>query len=120
MKVVIFGLLFILISCGKINNSQQSDQTQDQQQDLMQISQSCNCNDQEELLCGNDNITYYNQCYLNCFNKSVSKQGACTYNNSTFCTTLYDPVCGFNGITYSNSCVAGLEDVNSYSKGSCR
>ena len=61
-------------------------------------------------VCGNDAITYGNQCELDaatCMNESIQlhHEGSCEEKEcSEMCPFNYDPVCGSDGITYGNKC----------------
>ncbi|KAJ3105965.1 hypothetical protein HDU96_008378 [Phlyctochytrium bullatum] len=63
-------------------------------------------------VCGNNNITYANQCELQaaaCTNNlttlKVASQGECKKQCVTACQEIYKPVCGTDKVTYANQCV---------------
>ncbi|RHY25705.1 hypothetical protein DYB32_008152 [Aphanomyces invadans] len=66
------------------------------------------CITTREPVCGSNNKTYSNACYLKvdaCTTKeeiTVAKQGECACSN--MCTMEYAPVCGSDGVTYGNKC----------------
>ena len=114
---IYFLTFFLTVSnCGKKinNNSKLKDQ-----QKLLQTT-SCQCSLDEKYVCGKDNITYINDCVLNCYEIKIEVQGKCPAPlNSTICLAEFNEVCGFNGITYSNECLANKHGVKNYKTGPC-
>ena len=82
------------------------------------------CGFKYEPVCGTDNKTYRNYCYLAKSSCESSKPlqlanfGKCKPEDcGRFCTVEYEPVCATNGVTYSNECFFNMALCNAIKKG---
>lgn len=90
--------------------------------DLPNEINKCFCPKNYLPVCGTGNITYTNECELNCAGSGKVKNGACNQgaNNENACmkqskSQAYEPVCGSNRVTYYNksmiSCESGVSPL---------
>ncbi|KAL4238317.1 Serine protease inhibitor Kazal-type 5 [Mactra antiquata] len=88
------------------------------------VAPSCGCAVVLEPVCGDDGITYANNCEMTCVGVQLASQGPCASNGAVtdspcLCTYQYDPVCGDNGITYINACLLNCAGVHMAQRGEC-
>ncbi|XP_052718556.1 serine protease inhibitor dipetalogastin-like [Crassostrea angulata] len=76
------------------------------------------CSRAESLVCGEDWITYINECYANKAKKKIKWNGPCPPTKCR-CNRLMIDVCGSNGMEYSNPCVARCHGVTQFTMGKC-
>ena len=74
----------------------------------------CVCTFEFEPVCGENGVTYSNECFAACDNVRKYSKGKCP----CVCTRG-NPVCGVDGDTYSNKCVASCENVVLACEGRC-
>lgn len=68
-----------------------------------QIPQQCPCTFDFSPVCGQDGLTYQNQCIALCASVLVKSTTACV--QPCGCTTVYKPVCSTAGNTFNNACL---------------
>lgn len=68
-----------------------------------QNTQQCPCTFDFTPICGNDNVTYQNQCVALCGGATLKTQNACV--QPCGCTNVYKPVCSTDFVTYNNVCL---------------
>lgn len=56
-------------------------------------------------LCGEDGVTYENECTMNCTGATKLHDGSCESSTACPCPLTYIPVCGDDGKTYDNECL---------------
>ncbi len=82
---------------------------------------ACDCSGQaEDLVCGEDGVTYDNLCVLDCAQVGMRHHGACEEDaDPCDCPDLDEPVCGQDGVTYRNPCVMICMGVEGEHEGPC-
>ena len=76
-----------------------------------------NCPHVYKPVCGIDNNTYYNDCYIQCKDVRKLKDGRCDVG--CLCSYEYKPVCGTDGKTYRNDCQRECEGAGLKRYGAC-
>lgn len=78
-------------------------------------------------VCGTDNVTYLNECEINCAGARKARNGACDHQDAEDACTKkskirkYKPVCGSNRVTYYNKEMIGCESgVSVLYEGECK
>lgn len=90
--------------------------------------QKCFCPTIYLPVCGKNNVTYVNECVLNCAGVVKAKNGACEDgdDNEDMCNKKskiknYEPVCGSNRVTYYNKSMITCESgVSLLYEGECK
>lgn len=96
--------------------------------DLPNELNKCFCQKNYLPVCGKNNVTYANECELNCSGVTKAKNGACSDKQSSEDACMknsknlnYEPVCGSNRVTYYNknmiACDSGVSVLYS---GECK
>ncbi|XP_078338097.1 uncharacterized protein LOC111133805 [Crassostrea virginica] len=80
---------------------------------------SQSCVGEQSLVCGEDGVTYANECYAKKAKKDIVRVGPCLESRKCRCNRLMDDVCGSNGIQYYNACLARCHGVEEYTYGKC-
>ena len=70
----------------------------------------------ENYMCGIDDKTYKNMCYLRLAGVEMKYKGKCMNYE---CPNDYRPVCGVDGQTYKNDCLLAKAGVNKRAVGRC-
>ena len=72
-------------------------------------------------VCGADDITYDNECLLNCKGIWKLHDGLCNLDktNCEYCPKIYKPECGVDGKTYFNECQRKCRGVALKCDGEC-
>ena len=69
-------------------------------------------------VCGDDDVTYDNECLATRAGAEVAHEGECT-DDECVCIAVWDPVCGDDGLTYDNPCAADCAGVEIAYRGEC-
>lgn len=73
------------------------------------IKKNCSCSLKKNLVCGENGITYENECFAKCDNIKINYLGICNQICKCFETEKF--VCGIDGKKYINSCIANCIGV---------
>ncbi|XP_048773956.2 serine protease inhibitor dipetalogastin-like [Ostrea edulis] len=85
---------------------------------LSDLSSGASCFGSFAPLCGQDGITYANECYAKQAHVEVKDNGPCPEKRCR-CNRIMIDVCGHNGIQYNNPCLARCHYVERYTFGKC-
>ena len=78
------------------------------------------CSNEIDLVCGEDGVTYRNECNMVCkHGVNLAYRGECECNIRCRCANIDEPVCGADGKTYKNSCMLSCACMNKYKDGPC-
>lgn len=96
--------------------------------DLPNDLNRCFCPKNYLPVCGRNNVTYANECELNCVGVTKAKNGACNEKDGKEDSCVknsknsnYEPVCGSNRVTYYNKSMIGCESgVSVLYEGECK
>ncbi|XP_039484765.1 serine protease inhibitor dipetalogastin-like [Drosophila santomea] len=101
------------------------------------FERGCACPLHFDPVCGSDMKSYANECFLNCKNVGLGRQGKCDdkddivgpgilgdgldpwFGRLCGCTFLLSPVCGVDGKSYANACRLECENVRLLKDGLC-
>ena len=90
--------------------------------DNTEIFGKCNCGNQVQPICGADDRTYLNPCYLDCLADGKAKYwGECKSINpeECGCQDYEHPICAKDRKTYKNKCALECKKQEEHKEGRC-